>query len=95
MVDKKKQKGMCILTGSATINHKVILHSSKGRISKIQMDTMLENERAQNIYEHKIGATKTAMHKNFWQDQTGRWRTSVNYEITHDTFFALHGNAEN
>lgn len=39
-VDMKKRKGMYILTGSATPNHKGILHSGTGRISKVQMDTM-------------------------------------------------------
>lgn len=39
-VDMNKGKGMYLLTGSATPNHKGVLHSGTGRISKIQMDTM-------------------------------------------------------
>ena len=39
-VDKAGRKGQFLLTGSATPNHKGILHSGVGRISKLQMDTM-------------------------------------------------------
>lgn len=39
-VDKTPQKGQFILTGSSTPQHKGVLHSGTGRISKIQMDTM-------------------------------------------------------
>lgn len=39
-VDQKNIKGQFILTGSATPNHKGILHSGAGRIAKIKMQTM-------------------------------------------------------
>lgn len=39
-VDQKAEKGQFILTGSATPNHKGILHSGAGRIAKIRMNTM-------------------------------------------------------
>ncbi len=39
-VDQTTEKGQFILTGSATPNHKGILHSGAGRISKIRMHPM-------------------------------------------------------
>ena len=39
-VDQSAQKGQLILTGSATPNHKGILHSGAGRIAKLRMRTM-------------------------------------------------------
>ncbi|HIT04177.1 MAG TPA: ATP-binding protein [Candidatus Caccocola faecipullorum] len=39
-VDKTAQKGQFILTGSATPNHKGILHSGAGRIARLRMRTM-------------------------------------------------------
>lgn len=39
-VDQKSEKGQFILTGSATPNHKGILHSGAGRIAKIRMRPM-------------------------------------------------------
>ena len=39
-VDKMAEKGMFILTGSATPNHKGILHSGAGRIARLRMRPM-------------------------------------------------------
>lgn len=39
-VDQKNEKGQFILTGSATPNHKGILHSGAGRIARLRMRTM-------------------------------------------------------
>lgn len=39
-VDQRTSKGQFILTGSATPNHKGILHSGAGRIARIKMNTM-------------------------------------------------------
>ena len=39
-VDKAARKGQFILTGSATPNHKGILHSGAGRIARLRMRTM-------------------------------------------------------
>lgn len=39
-VDRRAQKGQFILTGSATPNHKGILHSGAGRIAKLRMRPM-------------------------------------------------------
>ena len=40
MVDKNSRKGQYILTGSATPNHKGILHSGAGRIARLRMRPM-------------------------------------------------------
>lgn len=40
MVDKKNEKGQYILTGSATPNHKGIMHSGAGRIARLRMRPM-------------------------------------------------------
>jgi RimJ/RimL family protein N-acetyltransferase/GNAT superfamily N-acetyltransferase len=63
------------------------LINSKFVIDKIVWDTMLENKRAHHVYEKKIGARKVGVRKDFWQDQTGKWRTAVVYEITKEDFF--------
>ncbi len=39
-VDQINQKGQFILTGSATPDHKGILHSGAGRIARVRMNTM-------------------------------------------------------
>lgn len=66
--------------------------NSKFTIRKIVWDTMLENKRAQHVYENKIGARKIDIHENAWQDQQGAWQTAVNYEITKEDFFRKHKN---
>lgn len=60
--------------------------NAKTRIEKIVWDTALENERAQHVYETKIGARKIDVKENAWKDQTGNWRSSVDYEITREDF---------
>lgn len=62
---------------------------SRFPIKKIIWDTMLENERAQHVYETKIGAKKIGIRENNWQDQLGIWRSVVDYEITREEFFEL------
>lgn len=61
--------------------------NSRCPIEKIVWDTMLENKRAQYIYEKKIGAKKVGMRKDCWKDQTGKWRTAVDYELSKEDFF--------
>lgn len=62
--------------------------NSKFPIDRVVWDTMLENKRAQYIYENKIGARKVGIRENVWKDQLGNWRSSVDYEISKDEFFA-------
>lgn len=56
------------------------------RIERIVWDTMLENKRAQYVYETKIGARKTKVVERAWKDQLGVWRTAVYYEMTRNDF---------
>ncbi|MDR7870598.1 MAG: GNAT family protein [Tissierellaceae bacterium] len=61
--------------------------NSKFSIDKVIWDTMLENKRAQYVYENKIGARKIGIQENIWQDQVGNWRSLVDYEISREEFF--------
>lgn len=60
--------------------------NSKVSIDRIVWDTLLENRRAQYIYEDKIGARKIQIKEDSWQDQLGNWRSSVDYEISKGEF---------
>ena len=55
------------------------LFANRG-IARITLDTMLENQRAQHVYE-KLGFVKTGVRENCWRDQTGRLRTAVDYQL--------------
>jgi len=48
---------------------------------------MLENKRAQHVYEDKIGAKRTGILKDAWIDQLGNPRSAVLYEIGKEDFF--------
>lgn len=61
--------------------------NSKFPIEKIVWDTMIENKRAQYVYENKIGARNIGIRKNCWKDQTGKWRTAVEYKLSREEFF--------
>lgn len=60
---------------------------SKVPVERIVWDTMLENRRAQHVYERKIGARKIKIQENSWKDQLGNLRSFVEYEITREEFF--------
>lgn len=64
--------------------------NSRFPIDKIIWDTMLENKRAQYVYETKIGAKKIGVKENVWTDQLGNLRSSVDYKITRKEFFSFH-----
>ncbi|MBU5426726.1 GNAT family N-acetyltransferase [Tissierella pigra] len=64
--------------------------NSRFLIEKVVWDTMLENKRAQYVYENKIGAKKIGIRENTWKDQLGNLRSAVDYEITKEDFFRLH-----
>lgn len=55
-VDQTAQKGQFILTGSATPNHKGILHSGAGRIAKLRMRPM-------SLYESGDSSGKVSLEK--------------------------------
>lgn len=53
--------------------------------TKITLDTALSNLRAQHVYE-SLGFQKLRINRNSWTDQLGQLRSSVDYELTKDTF---------
>lgn len=55
------------------------LFANRG-IASITLNTMLENQRAQHVYE-KLGFVKTGVRENCWRDQTGKLRTAVDYQL--------------
>ena len=55
-VDQKTEKGQFLLTGSATPNHKGILHSGAGRIAKLRMRPM-------SLYESGDSSGKVSLEK--------------------------------
>ncbi len=52
---------------------------------KIVLDTNRTNTRAQHVYE-LLGFQKLRVNENAWQDQLGRWQSSVDYELTPERF---------
>lgn len=52
---------------------------------RIQLDTDLENTRAQHVYE-SLGFQKLAINRDFWVDQLGRARSSVDYSLSKENF---------
>ena len=52
---------------------------------KIVLDTNLNNERAQHVYE-SLGFRKLRINENSWQDQLGQWQSSVEYELISQDF---------
>lgn len=52
---------------------------------QIQLDTDLENTRAQHVYE-SLGFQKLGVNRDSWVDQLGRSRSSVDYCLTRETF---------
>lgn len=55
---------------------------------KVILDTNLNNARAQHVYE-KLGFERLRVNENAWQDQLGRWQSSVDYEMTKARFAGL------
>ena len=49
---------------------------------KIILDTNVKNERAQHVYENKLGFTKLRVNENAWIDQLGVPQSSIDYELT-------------
>ena len=55
-VDRNPQKGLFLLTGSATPNHKGILHSGAGRIARLRMRPM-------SLYESGVSSGRISLQK--------------------------------
>ncbi|MBQ7061053.1 MAG: GNAT family N-acetyltransferase [Clostridia bacterium] len=52
---------------------------------KIILDTNKNNTRAQHVYE-LLGFKKLRVNENAWKDQVGVWQSSVDYELTPESF---------
>lgn len=63
----------------------LIKHLLQSGYTKIVLDTNLKNTRAQHVYE-KLGFQKLRVNHDSWQNQMGQWESSVDYELTADTF---------
>jgi RimJ/RimL family protein N-acetyltransferase len=55
---------------------------------RIILDTNLQNERAQHLYE-KLGFRKLRVNRNAWKDQLGQIQSSVDYEMTREMYLQL------
>ena len=53
--------------------------------TKIVLDTMIENKRAQHVYE-SLGFHKMGIKVDCWKDQVGNMRTAVDYELVPSEF---------
>jgi len=54
---------------------------------RIVLDTNLDNERAQHVYD-KIGFRRVGIRYNCWKDQLGELQSAVGYEMTRDSYFS-------
>ena len=54
-------------------------------ITAIVLDTMIENTRAQAVYE-RLYFEQTAVLEDCWRDQLGRLRTAIAYQLTRERF---------
>ena len=54
---------------------------------KIILDTNVKNERAQHLYENKLGFRKLVVRENAWRDQLGELQSSIDYELTQSDWF--------
>ncbi len=59
-------------------------------IVAIVLDTMIENIRAQAVYE-KLHFKQIDRLENCWQDQLGHWRTAMVYQLTYDDYQRHYG----
>jgi len=57
--------------------------------TKIILDTNTKNERAQHVYENKLGFKKQRINVNSRYDQSGEPQSSIDYEMTKENWQAL------
>ena len=62
---------------------------------KIILDTNTKNERAQHVYETKLGFKRLRINENSWVDQLGVPQSSIDYEMTKTDWLTLHPNLAN
>ncbi len=78
MPEKNKGLGKIVLS--------MLFEELFGRgFEKIILDTMLENKRAQYVYE-VLGFRNVCVHENAWKDQIGKLRTVLDYEMKREEF---------
>ena len=58
---------------------------------KIKLDTNLNNDRAQHVYE-RLGFRKVSTNIDSWKDQLGEFQSSVDFEMTKAEYGNLYGN---
>ena len=56
---------------------------------KMILDTNLKNERAQHVYEKKLGFRNIGIAKDAWRDQLGEMNSMVNFEISKAEWLAF------
>jgi len=49
--------------------------------NKIILDTNVKNERAQHVYENKVGFKRVRVNENCWIDQLGEPQSAIDYEL--------------
>jgi len=54
---------------------------------KMILDTNLKNERAQHVYEKKLGFRRIGIETDSWRDQLGELQSTVNYEMVKDDWY--------
>lgn len=81
-VDKDNRKGKYILTGSATPNHKGIMHSGTARISKVRMGTM-------SLYETGDSSGKVSLKSLFDENVSTQITGDVN--LNQLIYYAVRG----
>ena len=47
----------------------------------VVLDTNLKNERAQHVYEKKLGFRRVGVRVNAWRDQRGEWQSAVDFAL--------------
>lgn len=52
---------------------------------KVILDTNTNNNLAQHVYE-KLGFQKVRVNMDVWKDQLGNFQSSIDYELTEETF---------
>ncbi|MFW6319283.1 MAG: GNAT family N-acetyltransferase [Bacillota bacterium] len=77
----KHNKGL-----GTTILKRMIAHLfSAYPVNYIWLDTMIENTRAQHVYE-SLHFEKINILKDAWKDQLGNLRTAIEYKLTRETY---------
>ena len=59
-----------------------------GGYERITLDTNLDNERAQHVYE-RIGFRKVGIRYDCWKNQRGELQSAVDYELNRDAYFRV------